>query len=321
MVVKPASSVALSETVARATLRASGSCSTWSFHVVSLYGWSKTCECASMRPGRSVSVGRSIDSASAGGVMLAAGPAASIRWPRTTTTQPSWRASPSKTRAGLSTYVFPGWPFGAAAPPPRRPCAPTTADPATSTATRPTTTERAMERTLRGPDSILGRRGPLHPAKLAPLRGAPTPTPFRSLLVGGDPCTPPSSLHSVGPRHPRRSARTQPWRASLACARALRCDHWQAGRLELQVQRRQVGRLDRRPGGHRLPIGLQRGVDRRQLIGRRLDIGRLERIHQAAEAVTHGRQRIRRRASRGAPTAAAPTTPASRRRSHRTCRG
>src|SRR5579864_3039784 len=224
MVVKPASSVALSETVARATLRASGSCSTWSFHVVSLYGWSKTCECASMRPGRSVSVGRSIDSASAGGVMLAAGPAASIRWPRTTTTQPSWRASPSKTRAGLSTYVFPGWPFGAAAPPPRRPCAPTTADPATSTATRPTTTERAMERTLRGPDSILGRRGPLHPAKLAPLRGAPTPTPFRSLLVGGDPCTPPSSLHSVGPRHPRRSARS--WLAGTPAPRQARSTPW-----------------------------------------------------------------------------------------------
>src|SRR5205085_915656 len=42
------------------TRYASGSLRTWSFQSVSLYGCSKTCECASIRPGSSVIPGRSI---------------------------------------------------------------------------------------------------------------------------------------------------------------------------------------------------------------------------------------------------------------------
>ena len=57
-----------------------------------------------MRPGISVAPGRSIVTAPAGAVAVAAGPALSMRWPRTTTAQPSCIASPSNTRAGLSTY-------------------------------------------------------------------------------------------------------------------------------------------------------------------------------------------------------------------------
>src|SRR5438034_1307341 len=50
-------------------------------------GCSRTCECASMSPGISVSPGRSMDSAPAGIRTAAAGPAESIFSPRTTTTQ------------------------------------------------------------------------------------------------------------------------------------------------------------------------------------------------------------------------------------------
>ncbi len=104
MVVKPAISVARRWLTARAVRSARPSCATWSFHGVSLYGWSRTCEWASTSPGMSVVPGRSMTFAPAAAT-LAAGPAASMRLPFTRTAQPSCSVSPSKTRAGLSTVT------------------------------------------------------------------------------------------------------------------------------------------------------------------------------------------------------------------------
>src|ERR1035441_6207479 len=62
------------------------------------------CECPSTNPGSSVAPGRSMTLAPAVS-MEAAGPADSMRPPRTRTAQPSWEVSPSKTRAGLNTVA------------------------------------------------------------------------------------------------------------------------------------------------------------------------------------------------------------------------
>src|ERR1019366_4005843 len=81
------------------------SCAFWSFHEVSLYGCSRTCEWASIRPGISVKPARSIAFASAGTLASAAGPADTIEAPLTTTTHPGWTESPSNTWAGFNTYT------------------------------------------------------------------------------------------------------------------------------------------------------------------------------------------------------------------------
>src|SRR5688572_14829000 len=98
----PASRVRARCTVARATRSPNDSRRTWSSHDVSLYACRSTCEWASMRPGMSVRPGRSMTSASAGAATCDAGPTASIRSPRTSTTTPSRSPgpTPSKTRAG-----------------------------------------------------------------------------------------------------------------------------------------------------------------------------------------------------------------------------
>src|SRR4051794_2636387 len=83
------------------------SCSTWSFQEVSLYGCSSTWECPSTSPGISVAPGRSIVATPVAPID-AAGPAASIRSPRTRTAQPSCIDSPSNTRAGRNTVVDSG---------------------------------------------------------------------------------------------------------------------------------------------------------------------------------------------------------------------
>src|ERR1035438_8160145 len=62
------------------------------------------CECPSTNPGISVAPERSMTLAPAVS-MEAAGPADSMRPPRTRTAQASWEVSPSKTRAGLSTVA------------------------------------------------------------------------------------------------------------------------------------------------------------------------------------------------------------------------
>ena len=82
--VNPARSVSRAWFVARAIRSASGSFSTWSFHAASSYGCSSRCECASMRPGRSVVPGSATRRAD-GCVMVARGPAATMRSPRTRT--------------------------------------------------------------------------------------------------------------------------------------------------------------------------------------------------------------------------------------------
>ena len=104
MVVKPAMSVARRWFVARATRSASPSCDTWSVQDVSLYAWSRMCECPSTSPGVSVVPGKSITFAPAAAT-LASVPTASMRSPFTRTAHPSCTSTPSKTRAGFKTVT------------------------------------------------------------------------------------------------------------------------------------------------------------------------------------------------------------------------
>ena len=200
--VKPAMSVARRWLVARATRSPSGSRSTWSSQLVSLYGCSSTCECRSISPGMSVAPGRSITRAVRGAFTAAGVPTATIRSPRTSTTTPVRGASavPSQTRSGRSRTT--------AAESARGACARAAGTNAAASAATRSAMELFMTgklRDFRGGGSTAAAR-PGHP-----VAGTPTSTGYEyfqtflaEMYTGGEP-----------PARLNRSSATSRWRVTM----------------------------------------------------------------------------------------------------------